>query len=144
MPQPVRRRRQRGSTTAEYAVGVVAAVLVAALLLHLVLDGFFAELLQRLFERALDVVRSLLSAGASALSLSALASGAWSSLTDVAAAGGGWATDTVSDTFGDVVTGVSAMAGWAGSWLASAGSAALDAASSALRWAGGPVSEGFR
>lgn len=144
MPQPVRRRHDRGSTTAEYAIGVVAAVLVAALLLQLVLDGWFAQLLQTLFERVLDVVRSLLSAGASALSLSALASGAWSSLTDVAAASGGWAVGIVSDTVGDVVSGVSSVAGWAGSRLVSAGSAALDAAASALRWAGGPVSEVFR
>lgn len=144
MRQSVRRRPQDGSTTAEYAIGVVAAVLVATLLLQLVLDGFFAGLLQTLFERVLDVVQSALSAGASALSLSALASGAWSSLTDVGAASGGWAVGIVSDTFGDVVSGVSSAAGWAGSGLASAGAAALDAASDVLRWAGGPISEVVR
>jgi len=144
MPQSVRRRPQDGSTTAEYAIGVVAVVLVAALLLQLVLDGFFAGLLQTLFERGLDVVQSALSAGASAFSLTALASGAWSSLTDVAAASGGWAVDIVSDTIGDVGSGVSSAAGWARSGLASAGSTALDAASGALRWAGGPISEVVR
>lgn len=106
-----RRRASRGAATAEYAVGVVAAVLVAALLLQLVLDGFFEGLLRSLFVRVLDALESLLFTGAAAFSWTGIATRAWSMLAGAAASPLGWA-GTVAD-----------------------------AATGALRWVGGPLSK---
>ncbi len=137
-------RHDRGMTTAEYAIGVVAAVCIAALLLAFVLDGFFDELLGSLFQRILDVVRTVFSAGAGAWSLSDIAAGAWSTLAGAATTTGWWAWDAASAAAGHSLSGASSLVSSTWSGLSAAGSAALDVATDALRWVGGPVSEVVR
>ncbi len=50
------RRRDDGTTTAEYAVGTLGAVTCAAVLLRLGTDGWFLDELRDLLVRALDPV----------------------------------------------------------------------------------------
>lgn len=50
------RRRERGATTAEYAVGTLGAATCAAVLVRLGVDGWFLDQLRELFVRALDPV----------------------------------------------------------------------------------------
>lgn len=144
MPHCNRRRRERGTTTAEYAVGVVAAVLLAALLLALVLDGFFDQLLGSLFGRVLDAAQILFSNGTATFALSEIASRAGFTLTGAVSTTAGWIESTTSGTAGVAGSTASSLAGSAWSSLFGAGSAVLDAATGALRWVGGPVSEAFR
>lgn len=47
-------RRERGMTTAEYAVGTLGAATCAAVLVHLGADGWFFDQLREIFVRALD------------------------------------------------------------------------------------------
>lgn len=51
---PFRPPRDAGMSTAEYAVGTLAATALAALLYEVVSSGAVSDALQRLVERALD------------------------------------------------------------------------------------------
>ena len=128
---------EQGAATAEYAMGVVAAVLVAALLLALVFAGFFDDLLRSVFERSLDLAVEMFASAASGDSLPGLVAGLWSTATG-GSAGFGW--DALVDGVGDVAS--TAVSVTRSAWSAVTGMATpvLDAAGVALRWAGGPIS----
>lgn len=56
VPPDGARRRERGATTAEYAVGTLGAATCAAVLVRLGADDWFLDQLRELFVRALDPV----------------------------------------------------------------------------------------
>ena len=132
-------RPQRGAATAEFAIGVVAAVLVAALLLHLALSGFFDVLLRSLFERGLDLAVDLL-ATTTSWSLSDISTGTLSGLSAVAKTAGDWARSAVMDTASAVSSGALPVGHAAASGAGSVVESLAHATARALRWAGGPVS----
>ena len=129
-------RPQRGAATAEFAIGVMAAVLIAALLAHLVLTGFFEVLVQSLFERGLDLAVDLLAATVS-WSLSDISTVTWSGLSNVSGAGGAW--DAVIDGSSTVASGAVSVSRATASGFASIAEATVHATAQAVRWAGGPV-----
>jgi len=53
MIQPTRRSDERGTTTAEYAVGTIGACTAALVLHELVTDGYWFERITQMFVRAL-------------------------------------------------------------------------------------------
>ena len=130
---------QWGSTTAEFAVGVIAAVLIAGLLLHLVLYGFFEVLLRSLFERTLDVAVDLVGSTLS-WSLVDLAQGAWSGWSHVAGSSAGWIRDVAGHYGGSIASDAVRISGAVATQAGSVAGAVVDAAATALRWVGGPVS----
>ena len=139
-------RAQRGAATAEFAVGVIAAVLIAVLLLHLVLSGFFDVLLQSLFERGLSLAVDLLATPMS-WSLSDIAGGSLSRMSAVSGSAAGGAGEAVVDMSRTVVDTASAAGSSAfsgvralASSIGSIAEATADATVAALRWVGGPVS----
>lgn len=61
--QVVRRQRgQRGMTTAEYAVGSVAVATGVGVLITIIQQPWFRELIKKLIELILDVIMGLLGA----------------------------------------------------------------------------------
>lgn len=132
-------RSQRGSATAEFAIGVVAAVLLAVLLLHVLLFGFLEVLLHSLFEHSLDLAVDLLAATRS-WSLSDISTGARSGLSAVTSSAVGWAGGAVVDTSSAVASGAESVSQATASVVGSVAETVVDATKGALRWAGGPVS----
>lgn len=130
---------QRGAATAEFAIGVVAAVLVAALLLHLVLSGFFEVLLQSLYERGLDLAIDFLATTLS-WSLSDISTGVRSGLSAVSRSAVGWTWDAVVNTSSAVSSGALSVSQATASAVSTVAESVFDATARALRWAGGPVS----
>jgi hypothetical protein len=130
---------QRGSTTAEFAVGVIAAVLVAALLLHLVLYGFFEDLLRSLFERTLDLAVDLVGSTMS-WSLVDLVQGSWSGWSAVAGNSAGWIWDVAGHYGGAIASDALSISRAVAARAGSVAGAVVDATAAALRWVGGPVS----
>ncbi len=128
---------ERGSATAEYAVGVVAAVLVAALLLAWVVNGFFDALLGSVFSQTLRAAGAVFDTAAGTWSLRSLGQEAWSVVRE--SSGSAWRMLTDATT--TVVSTMSMLARHGWQVVAVVGSAAAGAASDALRWAGGPVSQ---
>jgi hypothetical protein len=60
--QTVRRHGQRGMTTAEYAVGSVAVATGVGVLITLVQQPWFGDLIKKLIEMILDIIMGLLGA----------------------------------------------------------------------------------